>query len=178
MTLTPKGEARREALLDAVLRVLERDGAGAVTHRSVAAEAGVPVAAATYYFATLDDLYVSALRRGTAEQVRLFRGLDDADLRGLAAVLHDWVHSNRGAAIAQYELMFQAMRRESLRADAEAWYGALEHALDPEGRHPERTRVVALAIDGLLLRMLWMGEPSSVDGVEEALRQITSMTSA
>ena len=40
---TPKGEARKAALLDAVLRVLERDGPGAVTHRSVAAEAGLPI---------------------------------------------------------------------------------------------------------------------------------------
>lgn len=178
MTLTPKGEARREALLDAVLRVLEKNGAGAVTHRSVASEAGVPVSAATYYFETLDDLYVSALRRATEEQIALFATLDDADLRGFARVIHSWVYDNRGAAIAQYELMFQAMRREALRADAAAWYAALERAIDPERLHPERTAVRALAIDGLLLRMLWLGEPATLDGVEFALRQITSMTSA
>ena len=42
---TAKGEARRAALQDAVIRVLEDGGSGAVTHRAVAAEAGVPVAA-------------------------------------------------------------------------------------------------------------------------------------
>jgi DNA-binding transcriptional regulator YbjK len=171
MTLTPKGEARSNALLDAVLRVLERDGAGGVTHRSVAREAGVPLSAATYYFETLDDLYVSALKRATAEQVELFATLGETDLRGFAEVIH-------GAAIAQYELMFQAMRRDALRGDAELWYRSLEHAIDPEQLHPERTRVRALAIDGLLLRMLWLGEPATVDEVAEELRKITSKTSA
>ena len=178
MSLTPKGELRREALLDAVLRVLERDGASGVTHRSVAKEAGVPVAAATYYFENLDDLFVSALRRATAEQVALFESLDDRDLHAVAQVLYDWIHTNRGAAIAQYELMFLAMRRDPLRADAELWYRALEHALDPGKKHPLRTRIVSLAIDGLLLRMLWLNEPATIDEVEVALREITSAISA
>jgi len=178
MALTPKGEARRTALLDAVVRVLEREGPGGVTHRSVALEAGVPVAAATYYFASLDELYVSALRRATREQVTVFAGIDPGDLRAFARVLYAWAHEGRGAAIAQYELMFEAMRRESLREDAVLWYRSLELAIDPQQRHPHRSRVVALAVDGLLLRMLWLGEPSSIDEIETALRQITSATSA
>ena len=176
MTLTPKGEARRGALLDAVLRVLERDGPGAVTHRAVAAEAGVPLSAATYYFATLDDLYVSALRRANAEQIALFAGLGETDLPQFAEVIVDWAHGHRGAALAQYELMFLAMRRDALRAEAEAWYHALEQAIDPQRRHPEQTRVRALAVDGLLLKMLWLGEPSSTAEVEAALRQIVAVT--
>jgi TetR/AcrR family transcriptional regulator, regulator of biofilm formation and stress response len=174
VTLTPKGEARRTALLDAVLRVLERDGAGAVTHRSVAREAGVPLAAATYYFESLDDLYVSALRRATEEQVALFGSLQGGDLRGLADVLHDWVYRDRGAAIAQYELMFLAMHRDALREDAELWYRSLERAIDPGGEHPGRTRIVTMAIDGLLLRMLWLGDPATVDDIELTLLAITS----
>jgi len=174
MTLTPKGEARRTALLDAVLRVLERDGAGNITHRAVAKEAGVALSAATYYFASLDDLYVSALRRATEEQVALFASLENADLRRFAEVLHDWVHRDRGAAIAQYELMFLAMRRDALRADAELWYRSLERSIDPGNEHPERTRLASLAIDGLMLRMLWLGDPATVDEVEATLRQIVT----
>lgn len=178
MTLTPKGRARRDALLDAALRVLERDGSTAVTHRSVAAEAGVPVASATYYFETLDELFVSALRRATEQQVSLFADLGEHDLHAFASAMHDWAFTNRAGAIAQYELMFLAMRRDSLRADAEAWYGALEHAIDPERLHSARTRVIAYAIDGLLLRMLWLGEPSTVENIEAAVREIISTTSA
>lgn len=177
MTLTPKGRARRESLLDAALRVLERDGPAAVTHRSVAAEAGVPLASATYYFETIDDLYVSALRRATAEQDELFASLGEHDPRAFADVLRTWAFDKRASSIAQFELMFLAMRRESLRADAEAWYAALENAIDPERLHPARTRVMSLAIDGLLLRMLWLGEPSTIEDIEAAVREITSATS-
>ena len=174
MTFTAKGEARRTALLDAVLRVLAREGAGGITHRSVAKEAGVPLAAATYYFASLDELYVSALRRATEEQVALFATLEGGDMRAFAQVVHDWVYRDRGAAIAQYELMFLAMRRDALRADAEIWYRSLERALDPGAGHPDGTRIAAMAIDGLLLRMLWLGDPATVDDVEAALRRITA----
>lgn len=170
--LTPKGEVRREALLEATLRVLAREGAAGVTHRAVAAEAGVPLSSATYYFASLDDLFLSALRRATQQQVTLFAGLEDSDLGTFAAALHHWVHDDRAAAIAQYELMFMAMRRSALRDDAELWYQSLERAIDPERLHPQRTPVIAYAIDGLLLRMLWLGEPATVAEVEAALRSI------
>ncbi|MCU1556527.1 MAG: uncharacterized protein JWN09_522 [Microbacteriaceae bacterium] len=167
---TAKGEARRSVLLDAVVRVLERGGPGAVTHRAVAAEAGVPLAAATYYFANIDDLLVSALRRATEQQVALFADLADPSLHDVARLLHDWTHANRASAIAQYELLFLAMRRDTLREAADLWYRSLENALGP--RHDRRSRVAALAIDGLLLRMLWSGEPSTVAGIEAALRDI------
>lgn len=175
--ITTKGQARRIALLDAVLRVLERDGPGAVTHRSVALEAGVPLSAATYYFATIDELYVSALKRATIEEAELLGGLAGSSLAVAAATLHAWAFENRGAAIAQYELMFLAMRREALRPAAEAWYANLAHAIDPENLHPDVTPVRVLAVDGLMLKMLWLGEPGTPQDVEAALRQILAVTS-
>ncbi len=170
-----KGETRRIALLDAVVRVLERGGPGAVTHRSVAAEAGVPVAAATYYFATLDDLYVSALRRATEGQVALFDELAAGSLRDFARVLHRWAIVERASAIAQYELLFLAMRRDALRDAADAWYGSLEQAMAASGIDEPARSVIAFAADGLMLRILWTGEPGTVDLIEAALRNIVSV---
>ena len=169
---TPKGEARRIALQDAVIQVLEKGGPDAVTHRAVAAEAGMPLAAATYYFASIDDLLVSALLRVTQQQVALFAHLDSGSLADVAAVLRDWVYGSRASAIAQYELLFLAMRRDGLREAADLWYRAVEQAIDPFVPDPRRARVVALAIDGLILRMLWRGEPQSGTEVEAALRDI------
>jgi DNA-binding transcriptional regulator YbjK len=169
---TPKGEARRTALLDAVIRVLEAGGPGAVTHRSVAAEAGVPLAAATYYFTGIDDLLVSALRRATEHQVALVAHLRGGSYAQFAAVLLDWTHAGRASAIAQYELLFLAMRRDNLRDAADLWYRTLEEAIavvEPDAR---RTRVIALAIDGLILRMLWRGDPATLPEIEAALRDI------
>ena len=171
-TLTPKGEARRAALMDAVLRVLELHGPGGVTHRAVAAEAGVPLAAATYYFATIDDLLVSALTRATDEQVDLLAALDTPDIAAFARHLHTYTHTHRASAIAQYELLFLAMRRDSLRPAADVWYQALEKAVRATGLDGQAAAVAALAIDGLLVRMLWHGDPSSVPEIESMLRSI------
>jgi AcrR family transcriptional regulator len=38
------------------MRIVVRDGVRAVRHRAVAAEAGVPLSATTYYFKDIDDL--------------------------------------------------------------------------------------------------------------------------
>ena len=49
-------EQRRQAILDAALRIIVRDGVRAVRHRAVAAEADVPLSATTYYFKDINDL--------------------------------------------------------------------------------------------------------------------------
>lgn len=49
-------EQRRQAILEATLRIIVRDGMRAVRHRAVAREAKVPLSATTYYFKDLPDL--------------------------------------------------------------------------------------------------------------------------
>lgn len=169
---TAKGEARRTALLDAVLRVLERDGSGAITHRSVAAEAGVAVAAATYYFAGIDDLLVSALTRAADSQVQIFAILQRGDLPGFAAALFEVTHAGRASLMAQYELLFLALRRASLRSAAELWHRAIDDAIAALLPDATQARVAALAVDGLILRMLWRGNPGTAPAIEAALREI------
>jgi len=172
MSLTPKGAARREALIQAVLRIMESDGPSAVTHRSVAKEAGVPLAAATYYFDSIDDLLVTAMRNAADQQGDIFADLSIRDIGAFARGLWTWAHESRAVAISQYELMFLAMRRDGLREDAERWYSALEKAIEPLGLAPARARTLALAIDGLCLQILWRGEPATVEATEAALREL------
>ncbi|WP_091388864.1 TetR/AcrR family transcriptional regulator [Microbulbifer marinus] len=66
-----QGEQTRNNILEAVLRLIHRDGYRAVTHRSVAKEAGVNYSLINYYFANLDELLEQALHyqvsRGQAE---------------------------------------------------------------------------------------------------------------
>ena len=49
-------EQRRKDILEAALRIVVRDGVRGVRHRAVAAEAGVPLSATTYYFKDISDL--------------------------------------------------------------------------------------------------------------------------
>ncbi|MBN6190998.1 TetR family transcriptional regulator [Aneurinibacillus sp. BA2021] len=55
-------EARRREIVTAAAELIVEIGAEAITHRMVAARAGVPLGATTQYFATLDDLRGAAFR--------------------------------------------------------------------------------------------------------------------
>lgn len=49
-------EQRRQAILEAALAIIVKDGIRAVRHRAVAREADVPLSATTYYFKDISDL--------------------------------------------------------------------------------------------------------------------------
>ncbi len=51
-----RGVRKKQALVQAVLRLLAREGMGAITHRAVAAEAGTSLRSTTYYFTTKEDI--------------------------------------------------------------------------------------------------------------------------
>jgi DNA-binding transcriptional regulator YbjK len=65
---TPKGERRRQALVEAASGLLVEGGFDAVRHRAVAERAGLPLASTTYYFDSLDELITAAVEfHGRAE---------------------------------------------------------------------------------------------------------------
>jgi AcrR family transcriptional regulator len=71
-----RGDASRRAILDAATQLISDVGVAALTHRSVAEAAGVPLARVSYHFPTIDDLLVSA----ATEYLRAF----DDHLRTMA----------------------------------------------------------------------------------------------
>jgi len=71
----PRGAARRDALLDAVLRVIAEVGVDAVTHRRVAEVAGLPLASTTYWFESKEHLLTAALERAADRDVARLRAL-------------------------------------------------------------------------------------------------------
>lgn len=74
-------EARRREIIAAASELIVEVGADAITHRMVAARAGLPLGATTQYFDTLDDLRAVALR-ALADEV-------DARLEGVRLTLAD-----------------------------------------------------------------------------------------
>lgn len=53
-----KSEQRRRIILEAALRIVVNEGVRGIRHRAVAREAGVPLAATTYYFKDIEELIV------------------------------------------------------------------------------------------------------------------------
>jgi DNA-binding transcriptional regulator YbjK len=87
---TPKGERRRQALVEAAAELLVERGFDAVRHRAVAERAELPLASTTYYFDSLDELVTAAVEHhGRTELVRGTALLDalPTQPRGLDAVV-------------------------------------------------------------------------------------------
>ena len=173
----PRGAARREALLEAVLRIVAEVGADAVTHRRVAEEAGLPLASTTYWFDSKEHILTAALElaaeRDTARLVdyaaAVTRRLASADAALEATVaaicepLDDGRQARRGSLLATYALLLEAARRPALREIAVRWTEAylltLEQLLELGGSHRPRedAELLLAAADGLLIEQLSTG---------------------
>ncbi|GAA5187924.1 hypothetical protein GCM10023322_37380 [Rugosimonospora acidiphila] len=163
-----RGAARRGQIVEATLRLIETGGVAAVRHRAVAAEAGVPLAATTYYFATLDDLLVAALTEAaerSAATIRAWAGslVPDADMAtALSELVARLAGPERRATIAEYELCMAAMRRPALLPLAEGWVQLLVDVVRPHMADDLSARVLVAAFDGLLIEALLAVEPPTV----------------
>lgn len=183
----PRGDRRRE-ILDATLRIVRDGGVAAVTHRAVAAEAGVPLAATTYYFASKDDLLDQALNlvaeRSTAELAERAAGVaerstprDVAD--ALVALSVEQLESATSPLVAQYELYLEAARRPSLRGAVVRWdaaYAGLVAALLQGAGVPDpaaAATIVVSTLEGLLIGQLANPRPTFTgDVLEPAVRRL------
>jgi DNA-binding transcriptional regulator YbjK len=166
-----RGEVRRQALIAATLRVLERDGAAGVSHRAVAAEAGVPTASVGYHFDGIDDLLVSALVQSTEEwAARLAATSTGSPVGDLAQALTEDAREHKGLIVAEYELYLLAVRRPALRPAATAWLdaalGAAGEGLDDVGR-----RTMVAVLDGICLGSLVQDAPPDAATVRAVLER-------
>jgi DNA-binding transcriptional regulator YbjK len=169
---SPRGARSRRAILDATLRVLRDAGLGGVTHRAVAAEAGVSVALTTYHFASKDDLLEQALLVAAEEttgdlraRLELLPGFDSGSeveqlAAALAGLLLDRLGDDRLAVIAVFELYVAAARRPELKAAMAAWSAAylelVEAMLVRAGipRPRAGAMIVVAVLDGLSMTQL------------------------
>jgi TetR/AcrR family transcriptional regulator, regulator of biofilm formation and stress response len=173
----PRGAARREALLDAVLRIVAEVGVDAVTHRRVAEVAGLPLASTTYWFDSKEHLLTAALERAADRDIERLRTLlsdapeptaDPLDLV-VEAVLDptdESIHASRGWLLATYALLLEAARLPALRDVRDRWTDAYLELLPPllaaVGSQDPRSdaQLLLAAADGLLLEQLTSGNES------------------
>jgi TetR/AcrR family transcriptional regulator, regulator of biofilm formation and stress response len=171
----PRGPARREALLDAVLRIVAELGTDAVTHRRVAEEAELPLASTTYWFESKEHLLTAALELAAERDIARLRdhvsaGLGPTDPLELAvsAILTP-AEPSRSSLITTYALLLEAARRPGLREIAQRWTAAY---LDTIGvllkRAGSRTpradaELLLAAADGLIIEQLASGQSSELE---------------
>ena len=175
-----RSRSRRELLLRAAVEILAEGGPRAVTHRAVAARAGVPQASTTYYFESIQQLTDEALRLHLSERkAELQAAIGSATSRGQSTeqitrlLAESLITRSREIAIAQFEVYMQAGRNPELRTHVEETLGAFEHLAESVlaflgARDPERAAPVFVAlIDGFLLHRI--ARPSNERADAEAL---------
>jgi TetR/AcrR family transcriptional repressor of nem operon len=106
----------RDVLLDCVERLMAEEGYAAVTYRAVAAKAGVTGGLVQYYFPTLDDVFVAAIRRRSGQNVeRLTQALRDRPDQPLR-VLWEYSRDESTAALTT-EFLALGNHRKSIRSE-------------------------------------------------------------
>ena len=110
-------EQRRQAILDAAMRIIVREGVRAVRHRAVAAEAAVPLSATTYYFKDINDLITDTFTQfveRSAEHMGEFWGGTEGLLREQVRLLDGSLEAKRRLANEIARLAVEYVRQQLL----------------------------------------------------------------
>lgn len=173
-----RGARTRADIVATTLRIIERDGVAGVTHRTVAAEAGITAGSVNYHFATLDDLLVAALTTAVddyALQLQDIRSESADPLVALAQLIADAGGDGHARAIAERELTLLAARRPTLRPAAGRWrdlVAAIARELSDDPLAPDS---LMAASDGLCTRILLGDDRFTTEAIAEHLRRAVGL---
>ncbi len=185
----PRAEASRqtrEAIVAATVRIVAREGVAAVTHRRVAAEAGVGLSSTTWHFKTKADILEAALQWCARHEVERIGAIADRldgtdfDPSAWAEELADWLLEQltveREIAVALYRLQVELLGSPGALEVHREWGEGLlavgERVLE---RSPTTTpeldiRLVVAALDGLRMGVISAGE-EDVEWLRLAIRR-------
>ncbi len=161
---------RQRPLMEATLRIIGRNGIDGVTHRAVAAEAGLSLGAITHHFRSRDALVEAALRHALARETGRLQALAlslqgktmdaGAWLDALTAWYADELKGNAEAHIACYEAFLAAARSRRHADVVQAWFAtwrqsaALALAAAGSADPPRHAELFVATLTGLVLQQL------------------------
>ncbi len=160
----------RDAIVEATVRIVAREGVAAVTHRRVATEAGVSLSSTTWHYATKADILEAALHvdrraRGRRGSRRSPTGSAASTCTAWADELADWLleqlGAEREATVALYRLQAELLGLTGRAGRAPRVGPRAARARRPRARRGRRevdVRLVIAALDGLRMTALASGE--------------------
>ncbi|MGI8947974.1 MAG: TetR/AcrR family transcriptional regulator [Ornithinimicrobium sp.] len=170
-----RGAHRRSVLIEAAGDLLLEQGRAALSHRAVAARAGLPLASTTYYFASADDLRDEALQHvAEAWVARAGAVVDalpaqlDAAQAAQAVVSVIGADAPRQQILLMYERYLEAGRHQRLRPVVAAWNAALKEVVRQVliradlPAEEDNARLVLAVADGVAVTALAEGTPADV----------------
>ncbi|MBW2244938.1 MAG: hypothetical protein JRH01_23405 [Deltaproteobacteria bacterium] len=164
------GVQRRQELLEAVLRIVARDGVAAVTHRVVAAEANAPLRATTYYFTAKEDMIREAFRFFAEQSIlqidetsKQYLDRDVSPEDAVSLIFETVVQESRNpntSWAAEFELILAIAREPSFAPEYRAFQERVDEGLQLAmrrigSRHAARdARIVLAFLRGFELEQL------------------------
>jgi DNA-binding transcriptional regulator YbjK len=169
-------EARRREIVTAAAELIVEVGVEAITHRKVAARAGVPLGATTQYFDTLDDLRDAALLaladdiQARVEETRRAVLAAGVTAESLARLIHRSLEDAR-AVQADRAVVTAAVHDPRVRELARHWSDEVVGFIAPV--HGERrARAASVFIDGVLWHSQIHDAPLDEELIRDALAGI------
>ena len=183
-TRAEASERVREAIVAATVRIVAREGVAAVTHRRLAAEAGVSLSSTTWHFEAKADILEAALRWCAKHEVARIAGiadrLGDADFdpAAWADELADWlieqVTGEREVAVALYRLQIELLGSPGARDVHREWGRGLRAVGDRVLEHSPTSdldiRLVVATLDGLRLSVI-LAQEEELEWLRAAVRR-------
>ena len=172
-------EQRIREIGRAAADLIAEGGVEALTHRAVAARAGVAVGTTTRYFATIGDLRRHALEhlawdvdRDLADLAEGLAGADDP-VPHLAAAIHADLLDHR-TVLAECSLEYAGLFEEDFRELSLRWHTGLTETLTPYfGR--AHSEVMAMCLDGAYYNTALTRTPPGPARLEAAIRALAAM---
>jgi AcrR family transcriptional regulator len=147
-------DLRRRQLIEAAVRVMQRDGVGHVTTRAIASEAGAPLASIHYTFGAKEDILRAAFEHVIGELLAELeaaispgRGMSAAVAAVFARIAQLLDDPRFGIVLADLTPSSDPWMRDQLRREARA---AGEPA--PTMGYAQAGRLLMAAIDGLVMQ--------------------------
>ncbi|MFE1442227.1 TetR/AcrR family transcriptional regulator [Streptomyces sp. NPDC058739] len=170
---------RRARILDAALDLIAEEGIARVSHRKIAARAGVPLGSMTYHFSGIDELLREAFARFSDHVVAVFDAHLGAPADAAAArqAVADLVHAlsdgSRRDLVLTQELYTLATRQPAYRELTHEWMRRSRVHLE---KHfdPDTARQLDALIEGLTLHRALSPQPHGRALTLEAITRITT----
>lgn len=169
----------REALMEATIRVVARQGLRGLTNRTVAAEAGLTHGLVSHHFGSRDALVEATLRyvvdRSISDPVL---GAEISSVEEFADNLTQMVEADADSQVFLYEILLEGRRRPELAGAIHGLYDDFREAARRQleliglGGTPGLHLAVFACLDGLVLQYLTDGRASQTRDAIEALRNL------
>lgn len=170
---------RRERILTATLNHIADEGVAGVSHRKIAARAGVPLGSMTYHFKGIDELLREAFTRFADHVAAIFEERLNAAKspeqarEAVTDLIHELSDGPQQDLILTHELYTLAARHPEYRELTRKWMLRSRQLLE---RHfdAETARQLDALIEGLALHRALDTTPHDRKLTSEAVRRITT----